>query len=294
MEQETRPVRVYLLGFSLHQNPQASARLATVLQNTGMEVNASAWIVQGQSQNPLPFAERAQEFEKALAWQADWILDVTGGESANGVLSLLDYEGYQDSQAILAGYSDVSCVLNALSWKTGRSTLLLQAAGNVNEELLVQLLQKKNDRLCQPAGLNTEKEEILWGGNIRSFLKLAGTPYLPDVSGKPLFVEAFSTGLILFVSYLVQLEQMGVLEQCSELVIGQLTEIDRSLGQTGSFRRSHAQLLKLLEQYGASLPQTVRFCDAVGHSASSAGLWIGGRPACFQAEEYEKQNGARP
>ena len=158
MEQETRPVRVYLLGFSLHQNPQAAARLAAVLQNAGMEVKASAWIAQGQSQNPLPFAERAEEFQKALAWQADWILDVTGGESANGMLSLLDYEGYQASQAILAGYSDVSCVLNALSWKTGRSTLLLQASGNANEELLVQLLQKKNDRLCQPAGLNTEKE----------------------------------------------------------------------------------------------------------------------------------------
>ena len=108
-------IRVYLLGFSESQNPAGTKRLLTLLRSAGIRTEASDWILKGHTINPLPFVSRAHEFSKALVWKADWILDVTGGDGANAVLDLLDYEGYQNSDSILAGYSDVSCVLNALA-----------------------------------------------------------------------------------------------------------------------------------------------------------------------------------
>ncbi len=292
MTSQTKPVRIFLLGFSQAQNPASTYRLMDLLESAGLEVNASAWIEQGIAANPLSFVQRAEEFSRALTEGADWILDVTGGDGANGVLDHLDYEGYKNSSAILAGYSDVSCVLNALAMKTDRPALLFQASGNENEKDLLQLLKKESDVLASPVDENGQsvygKDPILFGGNVRSFLKLAGTEYLPPVQGKSLFLEACSTSWILFVSYLVQLEQMGVLAACSRLIIGQLTAID-SL-PAAAFGKENLSLVDRLRKEGIALPeQTVRTLE-VGHSRSARALWIGKRPACFGQAGSEERN----
>ena len=51
------------------------------------------------------------------------------------------------------------------------------------------------------------------GGNIRCFLKLAGTPYLPGFSGKILLLESFSGDVAKMATYLNQYKQLGVFEQ---------------------------------------------------------------------------------
>lgn len=276
-------IRVYLLGFSESQNPAGTKRLLTLLRSAGIRTEASDWILKGHTINPLPFVSRAHEFSKALVWKADWILDVTGGDGANAVLDLLDYEGYQNSDSILAGYSDVSCVLNALAWKTGRPALLFQASGNENEKKLLALLEKKSDRLACPVDENRNSvygdDPAVYGGNVRSFLKLAGTPYLPDLQDKPLFLEAYSTSWILFVSYLAQLEQMRVFSECSRLIIGQLSAVDEMLKEN---RLDHKGTLQnLLIHEGVRLPEQTSRTRQVGHSRDALALWIGKRPACF-------------
>lgn len=281
-------VRVYVLGFSQSLNRQNTERLLYLLESNGIIVRASEWIAKGISQNPLTFQNRAEEFSQALAWQADWILDVTGGDGSNGVLDLLDYEAYQNSSAVLAGYSDVSCVLNALAWKTGRPVLLFQASGNLHERALIDLLKKESDLISCPTDLEGDlvygDDSVLYGGNVRSFLKLAGTPYLPDLTGKPLFLEAYSTSLILFISYLVQLDQMQVLSSCSRLIIGQLTAIDQNMLSRGNPQR----IFTILEAYGINLPENTVRTKEVGHSKDSRALWIGGRPEWTKRKKGER------
>ena len=67
---------------------------------------------------------------------------------------------------------------------------------------------------------------ILVGGNIRCLLKLAGTPYWPDMNGKILFLEARSGKLSQIVTYFSQLKQMGVFEQINGLLLGTFTELE--------------------------------------------------------------------
>ena len=56
-------------------------------------------------------------------------------------------------------------------------------------------------------------EGIVVGGNIRCFLKLAGTEYFPDVTDKILLLEARSGNPAQIVTYFAQLEQLGVFKK---------------------------------------------------------------------------------
>ena len=66
----------------------------------------------------------------------------------------------------------------------------------------------------------TRMEGTVLGGNIRCLLKLAGTQYWPDFTGKLLFLECNGGEVPQIVAYLNQLSQLGVFVRypgfCSE------------------------------------------------------------------------------
>ena len=62
------------------------------------------------------------------------IFDVSGGDLANEVLPFLNYEEIARSGKRLWGYSDLTCVLNAVYAKTGREAVLYQARSMVWED----------------------------------------------------------------------------------------------------------------------------------------------------------------
>lgn len=66
------------------------------------------------------------------------------------------------------------------------------------------------------------------GGNIRCLLKLAGTPYFPDVDSKILFLESFSGNGAVMMAYLTQLKQMGVFDKINGLLLGTFTAMETS------------------------------------------------------------------
>ena len=54
------------------------------------------------------------------------IFDVSGGDLANGVLPWLDYETIAKSGKMFWGYSDLTTVVNAITAKTGKPSVLYQ------------------------------------------------------------------------------------------------------------------------------------------------------------------------
>ena len=121
------------------------------------------------------------------------IFDVSGGDLANGVLSYLDYDLMKRYPKPFFGYSDLSVVVNGLYTKTHHKTYLYQIRNLVSEDASKQqqwfkeTLFHQKDTLFQfdvewIQGETLEGELI--GGNIRCFLKLAGTPYLPSFEKK--------------------------------------------------------------------------------------------------------------
>lgn len=72
----------------------------------------------------------------------------------------------------------------------------------------------------------TEMQGIVVGGNIRCFLKLAGTEYMPDLNGKILLLESYSGTVAKMETYLCQLQQMGAFSKAAGIILGTFTEME--------------------------------------------------------------------
>lgn len=68
---------------------------------------------------------------------------------------------------------------------------------------------------------------IVIGGNIRCFLKLAGTNYIPNPSNQILFLESLSGRANKIVSLFAQLQQVRIFDKCAGVILGSFTELER-------------------------------------------------------------------
>lgn len=157
------------------------------------------------------------------------VFDLSGGDLANEVLPYLDYAAIAKSQARLWGYSDLSCVINAIFAKTSKSSVLyqlkfmLEANSFAPREEFIDSLTTKSDALAgfpYEFARGSEMSGTLVGGNIRCFLKLAGTPYFPSLTDKILLLEALNGSPYQIKSMLEHLKQMGAFDSIKGVVTG--------------------------------------------------------------------------
>ena len=128
------------------------------------------------------------------------ICDISGGDVANGVLPYLDYDLIAKTQKRFWGYSDLTTIINAIYAKTGRPSVLYQIRNLVYHHREQQIADFRNTLLEGGNDLfqikydfiqGTQMQGVVVGGNIRCFLKLAGTEYMPDLQDKILLLESY-------------------------------------------------------------------------------------------------------
>lgn len=193
-------------------------------------------------ENGSVFSGTAEERARALMamYEDDSIqaiFDVSGGDLANEVIDLLDYDRISRHPKPFWGYSDLTCVLNAIYAKTGQAGYLYQIRNLVWEQGETQrknffpsVLEGQQDlyRIHWDFWQGDHMEGVVVGGNIRCLLKLAGTPYFPDCRGKLLFLESRSGGPDRVAACLAQLRQMGVFSQISGLLLGTFSQMEKT------------------------------------------------------------------
>ena len=109
-------------------------------------------------------------------------------------------------------------------------------------------------------------EGIVVGGNIRCFLKLAGTEYFPDVTDKILLLEARSGNTAQIVTYFAQLEQLDVFKKVKGILLGTFTQMERE--------QQMPDVYSLLKRYiNEELP--VVKTEYIGHGEDSKAIQIG-------------------
>ena len=83
-------------------------------------------LAQGYGVNRLPDPEQKAQWLMELYGQSNisYIFDMSGGNLANEVLPYLSYPLIEKSEKIFIGYSDLTCILNAIYTKTGRPSIL--------------------------------------------------------------------------------------------------------------------------------------------------------------------------
>lgn len=155
-------------------------------------------------------AERAGDLNAMFGDKAvRAIVCVRGGSGAARLLPLLDYALIRRNPKVLLGYSDITALHCAIHAKTGLVTFHGPVGtGSWNrfnvdqfERLFFQreLMQYQNSRDAGdelvPRRNRTQTLRggravgELVGGNLTVLTALAGTPYLPDFSGRILFLE---------------------------------------------------------------------------------------------------------
>ncbi len=234
----------------------------------------------GEGGRTAPAKERARELMEAYRDPSvRAIFDISGGNLANGVLPWLDFETIAKSGKLFWGYSDLTALMNAVFARTGRPSVLWQAKnllwddpgeGGQGERFARTVLGTGSDlfapecRLLRGFGM----EGITAGGNIRCLLKLAGTPFWPDLQGKILVLEARSGGPALVETMFCQLAQTGTFGRIAGLLLGTFTELERE-GQ-GAFVE---KLALELTPPGLAVAKT----REVGHGKDSRAILLGSR-----------------
>lgn len=246
----------------------AVVRLTDLLGERGFDVTRSRNLIAPAPGEPAsPASERAEEINRARI-EGRLVIDLSGGNRANEILPDLRIG---PGPAIM-GYSDLTAVL--LAYAPQRPTIWFQAghilAGGPTADFLA-LLAGTSQALLEPrvrhaAGPRAQVEGRLLGGNTRCLLKLAGTPYFPDLDGHILLLEGRTSDPATLIPQLAQLRQMGAFERPSALVLGTFTTFEAE--------HSTGELIELVRSATAPHLPIYRTED-IGHAKTAGGAALG-------------------
>ena len=251
-------------------------RLCAILSDVGYEPVISNCIYPKEYGLHGTGSERAAELMKLYTDpEITAIFDISGGDMSNELLPYLDFEVIRSSEKKFYGYSDLTTILNAIYTKTGKEAVLYQIRnflyrhGEDQRCNFINTLQKNGNDLYDLDYhfiQGTAMEGVLIGGNIRCFLKLAGTEYMPDLHDKILLLEALNTGIPQLITFLSQLKQLHAFEQVNGILLGTFTKMEKEQVQPDA--------VTLVREFaGPELP--IAKTTYIGHGSDSKGAVIG-------------------
>ena len=255
---------------------QQNIELQMILSGMGVESVMANHIYAKQDAYSGTDAERAEDLMNFYRDDSvEAIYDISGGDLANGVLKYLDWDVIAHSWKMFWGYSDLSTIINAIYAKTGRESVLYQvknmvyAEGNLQQRRFADYISGTNQDLFN-FNYNflqgKRMEGIVIGGNIRCFLKLAGTEYWPNMTGKILLLESLGGETGGIATALNQLDLMGVFNQVAGILLGTFTAYEKA-----DLSLSVYDLLKTHISDSLPVAQTAE----IGHGADSKAIVIG-------------------
>lgn len=109
-------------------------------------------------------------------------------------------------------------------------------------------------------------EGVVVGGNVRCFLKLAGTVYFPDLEDKILLLESLGGTVAQMLTYFSQLQQLGAFEKVKGILLGTFTQMEQEL--------CRPDVWSLLQRFaGPELP--VAKTAYIGHGTDARAIMVG-------------------
>ena len=190
-------------------------------------------------------ADRAGDLNAMFADKAvKAIVCTRGGSGAARLVPLLDYAAIRRNPKVLLGYSDITALHCAIQAQTGLVTFHGPiGSGSWNRFNVDQFQRVLLDReLVEYRNRPEQGDELvprqnrtiairggkargqLVGGNLTVLTALAGSPYLPDFTGKILFLEDVGEAPYRIDRMFSTLKLMGALDRIAGLVFGECTD----------------------------------------------------------------------
>ena len=254
------------------QNRPQIEELIAYLQSIGIESKLSSCIFSENSVfSGTPQERGASLMEMFKDPEVEEIYDISGGDVANQILDELDYELIAASKATFWGYSDLTTVINAIYTVTGKESVLYQVKNMVRGNHTALQCERFHNRteLFTPTFTFVQKSSmkgVVVGGNIRCFLKLAGTRYFPDLTGKVLLLESLGGEVPQMSTYLAQLKQIGAFDKVNGILLGTFTTMEQN--------RCLPDIVTLVKEVcGPEMP--IARTPEIGHGDDSKAIVIG-------------------
>jgi muramoyltetrapeptide carboxypeptidase len=238
--------------------------------------------------------ERADDVNEAYADpDVRAVFAVRGGWGCARILPLLDWKTIAANPKLLIGFSDITALHLAFAARAGFPTIHGPNAANSwpatswnslwrlafaaetpafrNPDLtaLDALLQERWRTTTIRAG---KAVGTLVGGNLTVLAALVGTPWLPDFSGKILFLEDTGEAEYRVDRMLTQLALAGILGKVAGLVFGQCTRCSTGIADYQGFT-----IPQVLQQHLAPLGVPAFSGANIGHISDQLSIPVGVR-----------------
>ncbi|WP_252244542.1 MULTISPECIES: S66 peptidase family protein [unclassified Clostridium] len=221
--------------------------------------------------------ERANELMKLFEDRSiKAIFDISGGDLANGILEYLDFDTIKKNSKLFFGYSDLSVVINALYAKSNIKMYLYQIRNLIGDNSEIQIKNFIETFMEDKKSLFDFKYEwiqgksiegIVVGGNIRCFLKLAGTEYMPKFKDKILLLESLSGNVAKMTTYLTHYKQLRVFKEIKGIILGNFTEMENN--------QYSPSIIELVKDIVSDENMPIVKTSEIGHGLDSKCIVIG-------------------
>ena len=208
------------------------------------------------------------------------ILAIRGGFGCLRMVEQLDWELFRRHPKFLAGFSDVTVLLNTLLYRAGLVTIhgpVATTLARSNEQSLVSffdLLTGEFEERIKPKNLEILRGGTgrgrLVGGNLSTLVHLLATPYDNTWEGCILLLEDTNESLYRIDRMLTQLALAGRLQRLAGLVLG---DFDPGDDRLANLRLQEAVWSRVMELAGPGYPVWAQF--PAGHRENNLALPIG-------------------
>lgn len=182
--------------------------------------------------------ERLNDLKQALLDpEIKAVFCIRGGWGIARIVENMDWEWFVENPKIIIGFSDITYLLNAITFRTGLVTYhgpvgnsgwnsftvdALKKALFSSEvlQLSTDALQQIDAKIHRPG----KAKGALIGGNLCVFASMLGSPYFPDCQGKILVLEEIGEEPYRIDRMLSSLRLAGVFSQISGLILGEFTD----------------------------------------------------------------------
>ncbi|PJI06908.1 MULTISPECIES: S66 peptidase family protein [Clostridium] len=247
------------------------------LESMNIEVEVSKCLFRKNSFFSGTGEERAEELTRLFCDHSiKAIFDISGGNSANQIISYLDFGTIKNNPKPYFGMSDLTVILNSIYEKTGIESYhyAIYNLGRDKAELQEKRFKKSFMDGCSDIFdfkcewlRGKEISGTVIGGNIRCFLKLAGTEYFPEPENKILLLEALSGNLANISSLIEQLFMLGYFDKLSGIILGTFSEVQ----EEGDINILKDIILQRTKEFNIPIVKT----EEIGHGSDSKCIIIG-------------------
>jgi muramoyltetrapeptide carboxypeptidase len=207
--------------------------------------------------------------------EVDGIVCLRSGHGSARTLPYLDYELIRHNPKVIAGYSDLTALLNAIHGRTG---LITFHGPEAEDEIVLRPYALTEFRKVVMTGQTpvtigdlsthqaaTEQSEgtsllmkyvtgkargRLVGGNLNILVSLLGTPYEPDFHGKLLFLETYGQDTYALDRHLSHLWLAGCFQQVTGVIFGQFEACEEIGFTLHEILAERVRSLKIPSLYG--------------------------------------------